>query len=121
MTRSVWSNKTSASTLYHSFLRLPIGRWKKARISVIVEGGSGALVVSSAAIYGDEEGDFASGTVVSLPSTATSQTNDGTEWGAEFATLDAGRQLVDIGVEVKNQSGSKLESGRVTLIVDASE
>ena len=59
--------------------------------------------------------------MVSLPSTATSQTNDGTAWGSEFATLDASRQLVDIGVQVKNQSGSKLEAGRVTLIVEASE
>lgn len=121
VTRSVWSNK-STTAHYHSFLRLPVGRWGRVRVSLVVEGSSSAnLVASTAGVYGDVEDDFASGSPVDLPSTPTSQSGDGTAWGASFANLDASRQQLDIGVNVKNASGTQLEAARVTLIIDAAE
>lgn len=119
-TQSVWSDGTTTA-IYHSFFRLMISEWAKARISVMMEGSSGALTISSAVLYGDEEVDFASATASDFGGPVT-LTADGPAWGASYAVFDVSRQQVDVGLKVKNSAGSsKMEQARATVLIDVSE
>lgn len=121
-TQSVWCDGVLNNPIYLLFFRLSTSDWAKARVSLLMEGSSGELTVSSAAMYGDEEVDFATATASDFAGPTTVIDTDQAAWGASFASFDTTRQLVDIGVKVKNNSANgKLEAARVTLIVDVSE
>jgi len=121
-TANVWSDGTTTTPgLYHSMMRLRRAEWAKARVSLIVEGSSGSETVSTAVAYGDDESDFDNPTVATFPSTPTSVTGNDTSWGTEYASFDASKQLVDLGVRCINSTGSKMEHARVTLVVDVTE
>lgn len=121
VSRSVWGDGTT-TPVYHSFLRLPVSDWAKARFTLMVEGTSGNLTVSSAVMYGEKEADFATGTGTDFPTPATTLTADGSAYGTLYGNFDLGQQLVDIGVRAKNTTANaKIEQARVTLLVDVSE
>jgi len=91
-------------------------------VSLILEGSSSLLTVSAAAAYGNTEADFATASAVDVPTTGpATRTSDGAAWAGAYASLDAGKQLVDIGVKVKNTSGGKKEMGLATLVIDFME
>jgi len=95
-------------------------------MTIFVEGSSGNETTTAAVAYGNRESDFNSPTVAVFPSVAlggpSTLTGDGAFYGASYADLDSGKQWVDFGVTMANSGGStKMEHGRVTLIVDLSE
>jgi len=116
--RSVWSDG-STSPVFIGLFRTRVEKHRDMRVSVILEGSSGALTVSAAAAYGNTETDFATASAVDVPTTGfASRTADGAAWAIAYESVDAGKQLVDVGVKVKNTSGSKKEMGLVTLVID---
>jgi hypothetical protein len=119
--RNVWSDG-STTAIYHSMLRFSRAEWARARISLIGEGGSGNITVSSAVAYGDDESDFDNPSSSDFPTTPTSITTTGSQWGAAYSTFDVTKQLVDVGVKVRNtSSGGKMEHMRITVVVDVAE
>ena len=122
ITRAAWSDGTTTGQ-FISFLQLQVNRAKKARVAVILEGSSGNLTVSAAAIYGNtEDGIAAATTMIDLPATApTSRTTDGASYPASYTDLDVAAQIVEVGIKARNTSGVKREMGTVTLIIDFSD
>ena len=97
-----------------SFLSTEVNKWKRVRVGVILEGSSGNLTVSAAAIYGNtEDGIAAATTMTDLPATPTTRTSDGAAYPASYADLDVSAQLTEIGVKVRNTSGGRREMGRL--------
>lgn len=118
--RAVFSDG-STSSQFITFYRIQLLQWRAVRATVILEGSSGALTVSSAVIYSNTEDGFASATPVDLPTTPTTRTADGTSFGASYFSLDTSKQMAEIGIQAKNTSGTKRQMGTVTLIIDLSE
>ena len=118
VTRGVWSDGSTTGQ-FISFLQLQVNRARKARVAVILEGSSGNLTVSAAAIYGNtEDGIATTSATTDLPATPTSRSSDGASYPASYTDLDVAAQLVEVGVKVRNTSGAKREMGTVTLIID---
>lgn len=122
-TLSAFSDGIPGSSQYHSVFRVPVASWAKARMTIYVQGSSGATTVSSALAYGNKDADFNSPTAVDFPVAAASTVtpSDSVAYGSVYGTLDPAKQLVDFGVKCANASGTKMEHARVTLIVDLSE
>ena len=102
-----------------TFHRLNLQEWGSARVSVVLEGSSGLLTVATAVIYANTEDGFASASPVDLP--PTTRTADGSSYGASYQVLDKSKQMAEIGVNVRNTSGTRRQLGTVTLIIDTEE
>lgn len=121
ITRGAWSDGTTTGQ-FLSFAQLDVNRAKKARVAVILEGSSGNLGVSAAAIYGNTEDGVASATsMTNLPASPTTRTSNGASYPASYTDLDVAAQIAEIGVKAYNTTGSKREMGTVTLIIDFSD
>jgi hypothetical protein len=121
VTKAVWSDGTTTAH-FVGFLRMEVGKYKKARVSVILEGSSGNLTVTAAAVSANVESDFASASASDIPAASpASRTSDGVSWGGAYGDVDTSKQLMEVGIKAKNTSGSKMEMGTVTLVIDFAE
>jgi hypothetical protein len=111
----------STTGQFLTFIRLLLGKYRAARVTVLLEGSSGLLTVTAAGIYSDTEDGFASASMVDVPASPTTRTADGISYGASWYTFDVTRQMLELGVQVKNTSGTKRQMGTVTLIIDLSD
>lgn len=120
--RAVWSDGTTTAQ-FLCFLTLPVADFKRLRVSLVLEGSSGALTVTTAVLYANTEAGLASATSADMPTAApTTLTANGAAYGASYQDLDVAKQWVVIGVRVKNSGGStKREMGTVTLTCDLAE
>jgi hypothetical protein len=114
---------SDGSTTFHflTFLRIYLRQWRSARVTVLLEGSSGLLTVSSAVIYANTEDGLTAASAVDFPGTPITRTADGISYGISFSALDVTYQIAEIGVQVKNTSGTKRQMGTVTITIDLSE
>lgn len=119
--RPVFTDGVLQSFQFITFARVDTKQWRSVRVSVLLEGSSGLLNATAAAIYANTEDGFASATAVDVPATPTGRTSDGQSFGASWFTLDVSKQMAEIGVQVTNASGNKRQMGTVTLTIDLSE
>lgn len=120
--RPVFTDGTTTTSQFITFARVNIKEWRSVRVTVLLEGSSGLLTVTAAAIYANTEDGFASATPVNVPTNPpTTRTSDGQSFGASYFVLDASQQMAELGVQVINTSGTKRQMGTVTLIIDLSE
>jgi len=103
-------------------IRMTRAKYATARVNLVMEGNSGNLTATSAVVTGNKEADFAGATGADFPSASpTVATADGIQIGSSFGALDATKAIVELGVRVKNTSGTRKEMAYVTLTVDFSE
>ena len=121
VTKAVWSDGTTKPH-FIGFLRMEAAKYRKARVSILLEGSSGALTVTAAAVMVNLESGIASATAADIPAASPATLSaDGASWGAAFGDIDTSKQLLEIGVKAKNTSGAKMEMGTVTLVIDFAE
>jgi hypothetical protein len=121
VTKAAWSDGTTTAH-FIGFLRMEVGKYKKARVSLILEGSSGNLTVTAGAVLANIESGLASATPVNIPAASpASLAADGASWGSAYGDIDTSKQLIEIGVNAKNGSGTKMEMGLVTLVIDFAE